>query len=444
MGNQYEAASPRRLKVFLCHAVEDKPAVRNLYQQLGNCHIEPWLDEEELVGGQDWDLEIQKAVRKCDVVLICLSHEFLIKEGYGQKEIKIALDTALEKPEGANYLIPLRLENCELPERLKRLHAINYFEGDGFNKLIRALKYRSKNKSESLHEEIAPIDCQPFTRANQKQVQRSTGQPDFLESPAHLSVSKRPRMAESVSLHSNFSDSTHRIKQRKVYIVVSLLTVIILIPLVFLLYNMHKPGTPTSPTPTSGVEPLATTFGFENGVEHWIAPETDLKTSKVDATTDRVHSGSHALRLTTVLIGNGNKSYSGKEYYTHSEATVYFDQPLPGLSKPGPYNLTGKPVSCFVYLPNSLAMGNIAQAFVRMFSKDRQFANDYGPMVLIDSSHVEQWFQISLTIGKGEPDKTFDPKSVWSIGILLETTDGSTLSFNRSIYIDDCFVGHTN
>lgn len=58
------------------------------------------------------------------------------------------------------------------------------------------------------------------------------------------------------------------------------------------------------------------------------------------------------------------------------------------------------------------------------------------------SSNAEQWFQTSLTIGKGEPDKTFDPKSVWNIGVLLETTDGTTLSFNGSIYIDDCFVGH--
>src|SRR2546423_2670077 len=62
--------------------------------------------------------------------------------------------------------------------------------------------------------------------------------------------------------------------------------------------------------------------------------------------------------------------------------------------------------------------------FIRMSVKDRGAANDYGPMVFIDSSHVEQWFQISLTIGKGDyPDKTFDPKRVWSIVVLLQTTE---------------------
>lgn len=78
-------------------------------------------------------------MRKSDVVLVCLSNDFIIKEGYGQKEIKLALNTALEKPEGTIYLIPLKLEECELPERLKPFHAVNYFEEDGFDKLISAL-----------------------------------------------------------------------------------------------------------------------------------------------------------------------------------------------------------------------------------------------------------------------------------------------------------------
>src|SRR5947209_15552193 len=157
MNNPSSTVSPRRLSVFLCHASENKPIVRELYRRLQDYNVAPWLDEEELIGGQDWDLEIQKAVRKCDVVLVCLTPAFLVKEGYGQKEIKLALDTALEKPEGANYLIPLKLENCQLLERLRPFHAINYFEEGGFDKLIRALQYRCDAKNASLHAGIAPI-----------------------------------------------------------------------------------------------------------------------------------------------------------------------------------------------------------------------------------------------------------------------------------------------
>lgn len=52
---------PRKLRVFLCHSSNDKPAVRELYGRLkGEGWIDPWLDEEKLYPGQDWDLEIEK------------------------------------------------------------------------------------------------------------------------------------------------------------------------------------------------------------------------------------------------------------------------------------------------------------------------------------------------------------------------------------------------
>ena len=54
---------PRKLRVFLCHSSNDKPAVRELYQRFkAEGWIDPWLDEEKLYPGQDWDLEIEKAV----------------------------------------------------------------------------------------------------------------------------------------------------------------------------------------------------------------------------------------------------------------------------------------------------------------------------------------------------------------------------------------------
>ena len=53
----------RKLRVFLCHSSDDKPAVRELYPRLKvEGWIDPWLDEEKLYPGQDWELEIEKAV----------------------------------------------------------------------------------------------------------------------------------------------------------------------------------------------------------------------------------------------------------------------------------------------------------------------------------------------------------------------------------------------
>ena len=136
---------PRQLKVFLCHASGDKPAVRDLYRRLRSDGIAPWLDEEDLLPGQDWQLEIPKAVRSSDAVIICLSSRAITKAGYVQKEIKYALDVADEQPEGAIFLIPLRLEECDVPERLRRWHWVNLFQEKGYERLLRALRARAES-----------------------------------------------------------------------------------------------------------------------------------------------------------------------------------------------------------------------------------------------------------------------------------------------------------
>jgi hypothetical protein len=58
----------RPLKVFLCHAKEDKPIVRDLYRQLtSEGWMDVWLDEIKLLPGQEWDIEIEKAVEQTSV-----------------------------------------------------------------------------------------------------------------------------------------------------------------------------------------------------------------------------------------------------------------------------------------------------------------------------------------------------------------------------------------
>ena len=134
-----EQKSPKALKVFLCHSKGDKEIVRKLYWQLIKDNCDVWFDEEILIPGQDWDLEIRKAVRSSDIVVICLSKNSVAKAGYIQKEIKFALDVADEQPEGSIFLIPARLEESDVPSRLSRYQWVNMFEENGYHKLKSAL-----------------------------------------------------------------------------------------------------------------------------------------------------------------------------------------------------------------------------------------------------------------------------------------------------------------
>lgn len=152
LGNEFSTERPavhgsaapvasRPLRVFLCHSSNDKSTVRALYQRLRSDGFDPWLDEEKLLPGQDWDREIRIAVRNSEVVIVCLSKGSITKRGYVQKEIRLALDVADEQPEGAIYIVPIKLEECAVPETLSRLHWINLFEKDGYERLSRALHH---------------------------------------------------------------------------------------------------------------------------------------------------------------------------------------------------------------------------------------------------------------------------------------------------------------
>ena len=62
--------SKKKLLVFLSYASEDKPKVRLLSNRLRQDGFDPWLDEERLLPGQDWNLEIEKVLQASDVILL--------------------------------------------------------------------------------------------------------------------------------------------------------------------------------------------------------------------------------------------------------------------------------------------------------------------------------------------------------------------------------------
>jgi hypothetical protein len=139
--------SNRKLRVFLCHASQDKPVVRELYQQLlAEDWIDPWLDEERLLPGQDWNLEIEKAVESSDAVIVLVSTTSVSKEGYVQRELRQVLRIAEEKLEGAIFILPVRLDDCGIPRQLRDIQFLDYFpeskRTSAYQKLMLSLKIR--------------------------------------------------------------------------------------------------------------------------------------------------------------------------------------------------------------------------------------------------------------------------------------------------------------
>jgi hypothetical protein len=133
----------KKLKVFLSYCSEDKPSARGLYQYLSNSGYDVWMDEKSILPGQVWDLEIDKAIRSADAVIVVLSKIMVNKEGFIQKELKRVLDIYDEKPEGEIYIIPVLLDDCKVPTKLGPLQYIFINQPDDLKKIIKSLNYRA-------------------------------------------------------------------------------------------------------------------------------------------------------------------------------------------------------------------------------------------------------------------------------------------------------------
>jgi hypothetical protein len=134
----------QQITVFFTYAHHDKKTVFKLYQRMVKDGINVWLDSEKLEPGQNWQHEIRKAILKSDVVLVCLSNKFNEQQGYRHEELKLALEKA-KLLDDQVFIIPVRLEKCDLPECLHHLHRVDLFEEGGYQKLLHALQQFEKS-----------------------------------------------------------------------------------------------------------------------------------------------------------------------------------------------------------------------------------------------------------------------------------------------------------
>ena len=134
-----KSSKPQK-QVFLTYAHRDNKAVRKLYDNLTRNRIKVWLDEQELLPGQNWQYEIRQAILRSDIVIVCLSRQFNKQGGFRHKELRIVLEKAGSVPEGEIFLIPVRLEACRVLQPLSRWQYVDLFEADGYKGLLLTLR----------------------------------------------------------------------------------------------------------------------------------------------------------------------------------------------------------------------------------------------------------------------------------------------------------------
>ena len=127
-------------QIFLSYARPDRDKVEVLHKRLLEAGHKPWMDTEDIYPGEKWKHRIAIAISGSDFFMVCLTRNSYEKRGYLQREIKQALDIWKEKLEYDIYLIPARLEECDVHEDLQDFQWVNLYENDGWERLIAAIR----------------------------------------------------------------------------------------------------------------------------------------------------------------------------------------------------------------------------------------------------------------------------------------------------------------
>lgn len=110
------------MKIFLSHNSRHKPLVREIKRYLPE-HINLWIDEKDLLIGDDLNTTIKDAIETdTDFVIIFIDH-YAISSSWILKELNWAIEH--EKEIGRTFLLPIvlekeawgKLENKEFKER---------------------------------------------------------------------------------------------------------------------------------------------------------------------------------------------------------------------------------------------------------------------------------------------------------------------------------------
>lgn len=124
--------------VVISHAKEDRAATLEIQRLLGAAGLSTWIDVKSARSLQGWRA-LGDAIRASRILVLCLSTRSVETIGFEESQLFRALYVLEFIQEDDVYVVPVRLDDCQVPRRLSYLHCIDYFEPEGRDALVGAL-----------------------------------------------------------------------------------------------------------------------------------------------------------------------------------------------------------------------------------------------------------------------------------------------------------------
>ena len=136
-------------RVFIAYVQEDLSFARKLYRAFEENGFRPWLDKKRLMPGQNWPRAIETAIQTSDFFVACFSRRAISKRGSFHTELRYALFCAAKVPLDEIFLIPLRLDECMVPNRIsKQIQYLDLFPDweAGVSRLMAVIKAQDQGR----------------------------------------------------------------------------------------------------------------------------------------------------------------------------------------------------------------------------------------------------------------------------------------------------------
>ena len=114
----------------------------DVYAQLKSAGYDVWIDREELLPGQRWDTEIKRALLEARIILIFFSKNSVDRRGYVQRELRLAMDKIEEKLDDDIYVVPIRLDNADVPSSLADIQFVDVGDERFLERLTTAIDFQ--------------------------------------------------------------------------------------------------------------------------------------------------------------------------------------------------------------------------------------------------------------------------------------------------------------
>lgn len=208
----------KEIEIFLSYANPDQVRVLEIYNFLQkNGYSNTWIDCERLLPGQNWDYEIQKNLKKADIIIIFLSENSISRRGYIQKEISTTLRYLEEKLRDDIYIIPIKLDDAVIiPDNLIHLQCLKVDSENALIKLKKSLDVQSTKLNKDIPIKYDTSGDSYITKSPTKEVW--DGIPGYeieFEIPIFHSINHSSLNEISKIIEADFIRTLHEYRQMK-------------------------------------------------------------------------------------------------------------------------------------------------------------------------------------------------------------------------------------